>query len=652
MISSKYRPEIDGLRALAILPVVFFHMGFTWISGGYLGVDVFFVISGFLITSILIDEHDRGVFGYTTFWKHRIRRIFPALAVMLILSSLWGTLILSGNDTQILGGLGLAALVGVANICLWRIANDYWGDSAANLEFLHTWSLSVETQFYILFPCFLACLFRFARAWLLEGILLVAALSFALYVNGANQHTAATFYLLPTRAWELASGCLLAVAQWKYGWRPRGNSILSGLGLAAIIGSYLFLSGENAFPGSLIFVVVGCVLVIAYTTHHNNIVHTLLTARPLVAVGKVSYSLYLWHWPVIVMARNHFNMGGAKISNWLLFVAMAGMSVASYYGVEKPTRHLVKISRIATVGFTVSLAFSCFLILHRSLLDMSMYSPIVWRGHEYDATRIQNVHSRMSSEFPSSARPVGMDTTDEKLFANKGVFKGYGTGGVDIVVLGDSHGLMWAEVLEEIAKELKLNICFFAANATSPFIKLPLKEEPNTKFRNSQEKLLFDKARTESIKTWKPRIVLLLTRWSMVPNTEVAKDLMSLLMETPAQVLTIEQPPELFFGDKKTPRQLAAMKMIPKEHTNQFVRSGNKVNYELGKQIIAELAQKYQFFHTIKSADLFTQDSTMVWVLEGDQLLYIDDNHLSQAGALKAKSRIKASIEALCAVSH
>ena len=213
MGSIRYRPEIDGLRAVAVIPVVLFHLRFQWVTGGFIGVDVFFVISGYLITSIILKEHDEGVFRFSNFWLRRVRRIFPALVVMLIATSIAGYFMMFRGDDGLndLGKHGISAILSFANITMWRIPGDYWGPAAENSLFLHTWSLSVEEQFYFVYPFIMAFLLRITRQWIFRAMSALAICSFLLYLYASQHYPSATFYLLPMRAWELATGCLVAI---------------------------------------------------------------------------------------------------------------------------------------------------------------------------------------------------------------------------------------------------------------------------------------------------------------------------------------------------------------------------------------------------------------------------------------------------------
>ncbi len=304
MGSLRYRPEIDGLRAVAIIPVILSHVGFQWIAGGFIGVDVFFVISGYLITSIILREHDKGMFRFSNFWLRRIRRIFPALVVMLIVTSIVGYFMLFSAEVNDLGEHGISAILSFANITMWQLGGGYWGVNAHHSLLLHTWSLSVEEQFYFIYPLFLTLLLRFARKWTLPAILAVAICSFILYLYGSQYHMSATFYLLPMRAWELASGCIVATLTWNQDLKISKSLsfLLSLIGFAGIISSYLFISGGNGIKRCLAIPVIGSVLIIACGENKRSIVNVVLSSYPLVFIGKISYSLYIWHWPVVIMA--------------------------------------------------------------------------------------------------------------------------------------------------------------------------------------------------------------------------------------------------------------------------------------------------------------------------------------------------------------
>ena len=215
MSSIKYRPEIDGLRAIAVIPVILFHFSNDLLPGGYIGVDVFFVISGFLVTSIILDEYERDVFVFSNFWLRRVRRILPALMAMVLATLVAGTLIDYGANINNLGTQGLASLLSFSNISHWLIAGNYWGSAAENSALLHTWSLSVEEQFYLFFPLLLFVVLKYFHKWVALIFFVLSLSSVLLFFFGTQTHPSATFYLLPTRAWELGVGAMLAITLFK-----------------------------------------------------------------------------------------------------------------------------------------------------------------------------------------------------------------------------------------------------------------------------------------------------------------------------------------------------------------------------------------------------------------------------------------------------
>ena len=339
----KHRADIDGLRAIAVLPITFFHAGIPGFAGGFVGVDIFFVISGFLITGILVRDLEAGCFSYADFYERRLRRIFPALIVMLAASLLAAYFLILPSELRSFGRSVIGAIVFVANIVFYREAG-YFDDSAEEKPLLHTWSLGVEEQFYIVFPIILFTLMRYLPRHRGAATMGLTAVSLGLCVALTPRNPDAAFYLIPTRAWELLAGSLLALGcSPRLAQGPAREGLALG-GLALILGSIFLFGSEMAFPGYVaIAPVLGSALVIGYA--QGTPVECVLSIKPFVFVGSISYSLYLWHWPIIVFG-NKASTGEAGIEIAIVFVVVSLIAgYLSYRFVETPFRNRGRFTR-------------------------------------------------------------------------------------------------------------------------------------------------------------------------------------------------------------------------------------------------------------------------------------------------------------------
>lgn len=339
----QYRPDIDGLRAVAVLPVVLFHAGSQTFSGGYVGVDIFFVISGYLIGGIIVEEIGQGRFTILNFYERRIRRLFPALFTVIAASAVIASFVFMPADFRDFGESAAAATLFVANILFWQEAG-YFDTPAAVKPLLHTWSLSVEEQFYVVFPVFMILVRRWLKGRWVLWLLPVLVLSFGLSVWGAIYKPSSTFYLAPTRAWELLTGVLLALGVFAPVARRWLRESLALAGLALIAWAVLRFDEHTAFPGlNALFPVLGAALLI-HSGRNGTIVSRLLGQRPLVFTGLISYSLYLWHWPLIVFAGyiNIHPLSDVQMS--LVVLLSIGLAILSWRYVERPFRSRSRIA--------------------------------------------------------------------------------------------------------------------------------------------------------------------------------------------------------------------------------------------------------------------------------------------------------------------
>lgn len=337
MSNIAYRPDIDGLRAVAVVPVILFHAGAQWMPGGFVGVDIFFVISGYLISAIILREVGQGKFTFGAFYERRLRRIIPALLVM-VLTTVTAFQFFALPD-QAVGAAksGIAALLSVSNIYFWS-ETGYFATRADFMPLLHTWSLAVEEQFYLLFPPLLLVVTRLrwnVRWTLLVGTLLAFAVSLWLSFNKPS----VAYYLLPSRAWELGLGAVLAA-----GVVPelRGKllrELAPAAGLVAILFSLLWVRSEMPFPGWVALLPCLGTALIIHAGGRSWLASRVLSARPVVFVGLLSYSLYLWHWPILAglkvyTARAHLDPAWAAAALPVIFC----VSWLSWRYVEQPFR--------------------------------------------------------------------------------------------------------------------------------------------------------------------------------------------------------------------------------------------------------------------------------------------------------------------------
>ena len=357
-----YRREIDGLRALAVLPVILFHAGFKTFSGGFVGVDVFFVISGYLITTIILTELEQGKFSIVNFYERRARRILPALFLVMLVCIPFAWFWLLPSDMNDFSQSLVAVSVFASNILFWRESGYF--DTAAELKpLLHTWSLAVEEQYYVLFPLFLILFWRLGKRWILVMLGLVFVASLAVAEWAAYAKPAAAFYLLPTRGWELLIGAFAAFYLAKANRKEFGKSVgeIGGwLGIALILYAIFAYSKATPFPGLYALVpTLGTVLVILFATQQTT-VGKFVGNKAFVSVGLISYSAYLWHQPVFAFARH---TGVTSFDKDVLFVLSVSSIFIAYLGwrfIEAPFRNKSIVSRkvIFILAFLGSFLFA------------------------------------------------------------------------------------------------------------------------------------------------------------------------------------------------------------------------------------------------------------------------------------------------------
>ncbi|MDG2381615.1 MAG: acyltransferase family protein [Pirellulaceae bacterium] len=499
MSGTRYRPEIDGLRALAIVPVVMFHLELG-LPGGFIGVDVFFVISGFLITGIIRRGLENETFSLLEFWERRIRRILPALFVVVAATLAGGCWLLVPNQLEELGMSAVAQASLMANVYFW-LAPGYFHDSAVFRPLAHTWSLALEEQFYLFFPLVLCFLRRLSHQKLFALLMTVALISFVGSAFGAFFYQEATFFLLPTRAWELLVGCLLAVCPWQCESSPRRDNAIATLGVLAIVLPFFLCDSEIPFPGlAAAPPVLGTAAVIFATANSPSIwVCKLLSLRPFVFIGLFSYSLYLWHWPVIVYTRIYFGYFGWK---QIAFASVVSISLAilSWMFIETPCRqkNFVKQRRklftSAIILSGVTIAIGLLIIGARGFPQRFPNYPSVlvedaeWTGDEYSL----QTRFRFNSISPAELPTVGRKPSNGQE--------------IDFLIWGDSHGMALSNCFDEIANEFNLTGKAALMHGSPP---LPGVARPDLKYRLKLKREIL-----KCIEELRPSNLILVAAWS------------------------------------------------------------------------------------------------------------------------------------------
>jgi peptidoglycan/LPS O-acetylase OafA/YrhL len=447
-----YRPDIDGLRAVAILSVVGFHLFPGLLHGGFIGVDIFFVISGFLISKIIFSALERDRFSIAEFYIRRIRRIFPALIAVLIATLVFGWYLLIGNEYRQLGKHIAAGAGYVSNFLLWT-ESGYFDHSAATKPLLHLWSLAIEEQFYILWPVMLV--FVWKRQWnFLKITVFIALASFAINIYFIGTNSVSAFYMPQSRFWELMVGGILAYISLHC---PRLNSQFkngrSVLGFALLAAGLLFCSKYRAFPGWLaLFPTVGTYLIISAGSDawlNRNV----LSSRIMVWFGLISYPLYLWHWPLL--SFSHIVDDGVPPIKTRIAAAILAILLAwlTYKFIEEPFRFGVRVKLKVNV-------------LAVSLVSIFWVGLLIGHGYIFPRNNSHKLDLIVTAfddwNYPGQLKPFGSDSPGTYFIASKKPDK--------TLFIGDSHVQQYGPRVAHVVKEYptRANTAIFTSDGACP----------------------------------------------------------------------------------------------------------------------------------------------------------------------------------------
>jgi peptidoglycan/LPS O-acetylase OafA/YrhL len=626
-----HRPEIDGLRAVAVVAVLFYHSGLGF-SGGYVGVDVFFVISGYLITSLILKDLKLDRFQIAKFWERRIRRLMPAVLTIMVAALCAGWYLLLPEDFSGLAKSVVAQCLLVTNVYFWRDSG-YFAAPAQTKPLLHLWSLAVEEQFYLLLPFLLLGLKRLDRSSLRLVLAAIAVLSFVLSLYGTGHHAWATFYLLPTRAWELLVGCLLATLPCRESQSGphRGLcEVLSAGGLLAILAASIIYDRQTQFPGAgALPPCLGAAAVIWANGRRLTFVGRFLALRPVVFIGLISYSLYLWHWPLLVYAQSVRFDELSVASRIGLLVASAIIATLSWKWIETPFRSGAILKRrmdaFAVGGLSSALLLSVGLVIAQSGGLRQRFSP----------ETLAFLDGRIDSTIPQSALNGDGSLTLHEI----------GEAGAPLrcIVWGDSHARAIAPAFEKLCRDYRVRCVVATHNST-----VPLAEYASTSPHSLREKSqAYSQAVLDYVRREQVPNVLLAAKWDDYGFDSIAGqggqsresspgDFRQLLTET---VLRLQQCGSAVWIMQQVPTQevdvrraLARASMMGHDPTQVGVWAADhreRCSFERG--IIAGMASLHAMI--LDPCDLLSDANGFCRAAKEGHALYVDKSHLSLDGA-------------------
>jgi peptidoglycan/LPS O-acetylase OafA/YrhL len=369
-MSLVYRKEIDGLRAFAVIPVIFFHSGFEVFKKGFVGVDIFFVISGYLITSIIIKNLINKSFSIKFFFERRARRILPALYLVIITTIPFAWIFLSRDELTSYSKSLIATTIFLSNFFFWK-ETPYFESEAELKPLLHTWSLSIEEQFYIFFPFILIFIWKFKKSLIIYALQIIFIVSLLICFWGLKNAPNENFYFTLTRIWEFSIGAIAAylIIKNRFNFSKQLNNILSLFGFGIIVYSIFFYNfSSNQIPTAL-FPIIGTVLIIIFS-NKGTLVEKFLSTKIFVGIGIISYSLYLWHYPILAFAKNYYNEINLQLKFLIILLSFI-LSTISYKFIEKPFRdnNFISLKNFINLMICATLFFIIFSFLTFSYFE-------------------------------------------------------------------------------------------------------------------------------------------------------------------------------------------------------------------------------------------------------------------------------------------
>ena len=599
MQNMTYRQDIDGLRAIAVLSVLLFHLDPGYLTAGYLGVDVFFVSSGYLITRIVYTELSSGKFTYTNFYVRRSKRILPPLYFMVVLVLIAGYFILLPYDFYKTGISILGAIVFASNMQFALRTGDYFSADSSEWPMLHTWSLAVEEQYYFILPLALLFFIRILKLNLVAVLAVVAVASFVLaeYMSGQSNLAGTSYYILPTRMGELLVGSVFAILHAKDTLTKIRSDAFATVALVVLAATLLLFNKQLVFPGFSALLV--CIPIAMIIHSEDTWVNRLLANKALVWVGLLSYSLYLFHWPVLAFARYILNTNDGYFhlpfaSQVICLVLIFLLSTISYYLVERPLRKL---------NVTGIKALAMYFVIPSAALVILAAGVVLKKG----------ISERFNTDTIDSAYQFShIDKSKCPSLVNLGCVGGDADSDEKILLYGNSHAEHYFELISLLAKDNKKQLSMYASGGC-------YLGSPSAKCESTQTSYTKELQRGADIS-------ILAFRWDTDFNKKAALDELDKLVNDALahskKVIVMAQPPLLNFGPSKIENcnRLHIDCPKPDNAVNKLYPSYNAAIEERVTSLGAEFFDPYTAI----------EDPTQLY--DEDRLLYSDTDHLSVYG--------------------
>ena len=636
-----YYKDIDVLRAIAVIAVVLFHFKESWLPSGYLGVDLFFVISGFVITLQIAKQHKAGSFSLISFFHRRIKRILPLVTAVVLCTLLVSPFIVMRAGLKTVALDANSALLCYSNIWHQLSLQGYWTDNAHNQLFLHFWSLAVEEQFYLGYPIIFLFAAKLKKLSSLIILILIASLTYFLWAQLTAQQNLA-FFSTPTRIWQLLTGALIAIQHGKFVWLHKYYH-LRAICLLLLVTSFLLpttaYSGLYCIPFTLI---AGANIAV-----FSNIAKQFKNKTFLILqhIGVISFSIYLWHWIVI---RSLFYGNNDLYDFAVFFPLLIGLSTASYYMIEKRFRYNSTTPRNIITG-------ACFPLII-SLGILGTYKHFA----SYNGTPTSHFNDLLYDISPkiitaaqegTSSLNIGVIRPDKPI-TNVGLHESptglsihQGTSTTSILLFGDSHASMWGDCIKQICVENDYTANAFCANNLPPHFKMPVnKDTIETHFRFSDQQMVtLNQNKIRAIESGKFDLLIIASRWSHFPPEKgTLTDFINYAVNH-VKVLIITEPEALDIGDTNA--------------TQYAFFEGGKINnsyYLNQKKITAKetsIINWIKQFGSLPNISVFTPNiptlNGQVEVIKDGIPLYFDDDHLSTEGTLFLRPQLEQAIQQL-----